>query len=85
MDRHKAIRFGTLTYAAQSPQHELGVLQRSKHAETAVSNASRVGKSRLCVAMRRVISRRARCGPAADNTAAETAASAQRDISEARA
>lgn len=33
---------------------ELGVLQRSKHVETAVTTASRVAKNRLCVAMRRV-------------------------------
>jgi len=32
---------------------ELGVLQRSKHVETAVSTSSKVAKNRLCVAMRR--------------------------------
>ncbi len=32
---------------------ELGVLQRSKHVETAVSPSSKVAKNRLCVAMRR--------------------------------
>ena len=32
---------------------ELGVLQRSKHVETAVSTSSKVAKNRLCVARRR--------------------------------